>query len=241
MAQFRGSQALAAVPTQRRAEESVCEHSNLPAANEAHPEGSPKRTRSAHRLMEEYIDGSSAAFRELHALLIRPIRKRLSSIVRDRAEVEDLTQQVLLRIHLARHRYTPAPDGNDAALYAWVTTIARNLAFDHLRSSRTRVHRNSERLVAELESTDSPNEIVEQAESSRRAGIVRDAVAKLPTGQRLVVEGCKWDERSVRDVAASLGVREGAVRVRAHRAYRQLRVSLKDLLSESTSGGGARR
>lgn len=51
---------------------------------------------------------------------------------------------------------------------------------------------------------------------------VREAIAQLPPGQREVVEMHKLKGMSMAEVAQRLKVREGAVRVRAHRAYKAL-------------------
>jgi RNA polymerase sigma-70 factor (ECF subfamily) len=51
---------------------------------------------------------------------------------------------------------------------------------------------------------------------------VRDAIARLPAGQREVVELHKLRGMSMAEVAERLRLREGAVRVRAHRAYKAL-------------------
>ena len=52
---------------------------------------------------------------------------------------------------------------------------------------------------------------------------VRRAVAGLPDRQRQVIELLKFEDLSVRDVAARLGMSEANVKVTAHRGYRALR------------------
>ena len=52
---------------------------------------------------------------------------------------------------------------------------------------------------------------------------VRRAVAGLPERQRQVIELLKFEDLSVRDVAARLGMSEANVKVTAHRGYRALR------------------
>jgi RNA polymerase sigma-70 factor (ECF subfamily) len=58
---------------------------------------------------------------------------------------------------------------------------------------------------------------------------VHAALAKLPSSQREVVELHYFEERPYKEVAEILGTSEGAVRVRAHRAY----TTLKALLVEA--------
>jgi RNA polymerase sigma-70 factor (ECF subfamily) len=78
--------------------------------------------------------------------------------------------------------------------------------------------------VAEL--ADPSADVEEQTvESERERDIierVREAISQLPDTQREVVELHKLRGMSMADVAQRLQVREGAVRVRAHRAYKAL-------------------
>src|SRR5690606_37424729 len=67
---------------------------------------------------------------------------------------------------------------------------------------------NAEELQLSLESDD---------QLSRR---VRAAIEQLPPGQREVVKLHKLRGMSMADIAQRLGVRPGALRVRAHRAYK---------------------
>ena len=63
------------------------------------------------------------------------------------------------------------------------------------------------------------------------AEAIQAAVQSLPNRQRAVIEGLKFKDQSVREVAGQLNMSESAVKVTAHRGYR----ALKRLL-----GGGRR-
>ncbi|MCX4242696.1 RNA polymerase sigma factor [Paraliomyxa miuraensis] len=183
-----------------------------------------------HRLMEAYVDGDERAFDQLHAALEPRLRARLSRLVRDVAVVDDLVQLTFLRAHAARDRFASLPERADRAVEGWYLAIARNVALDHLRHNYRRDRRhetliakgdvsgmgvpqvepNAEELQLSLESGD---------EIARR---VRDAIEQLPPGQREVVKLHKLRGMSMADIAQRLGVRPGALRVRAHRAYKAL-------------------
>lgn len=183
-----------------------------------------------HRLMEAYVDGNERAFHQLHAALEPRLRSRLSRLVRDAAVVDDLVQLTFLRAHAARDRFASLPERADRAVEGWYLAIARNVALDHLRHSYRRDRRhdtlvakgdvagmgvpeaepNAEELQLSLESGD---------ELARR---VRAAIELLPPGQREVVKLHKLRGMSMADIAERLGVRPGALRVRAHRAYKAL-------------------
>ena len=59
---------------------------------------------------------------------------------------------------------------------------------------------------------------------------IHAAVATLPARQRDVIQGLKFQDQSVREVAGRLGMSESAVKVTAHRGYR----ALKRLLGGTT-------
>jgi RNA polymerase sigma-70 factor (ECF subfamily) len=177
--------------------------------------------------MERYIDGDKLAFARLHARLAPRLRGFLVKLCRDEAASDDLLQLTLLKAHLARERFAPAGGDPDGAVQGWYFAIARNVAMDHLRT-RYRAGENldeaSGSALSELsDHAASPEEARASAQSEEAiVEQVREAIAALPAGQREVVELHKLRGMSMAEVAARLHVREGAVRVRAHRAYRAL-------------------
>ncbi|MEM6990872.1 MAG: sigma-70 family RNA polymerase sigma factor [Myxococcota bacterium] len=189
---------------------------------------------SLDALMKAYRNGSTRAFARLHARLQPYVRRQIAARVRRAADVDDLTQLTFLRVHAARARYQAPHGARDRAVVAWVCTIARNTAISHIR----RVHGDrlcfdgaAQRTVDEAASEYTPPADLsardEAAERTRAA--VREAVAALPEGQREVVERSKFHGLPMKDVASELGVRPVAVRVRAHRAYKNLRQTLEHM------------
>lgn len=183
-----------------------------------------------HRLMEAYVDGDDHAFVALHAALEPRLRSRLSRLVRDTAVVDDLVQLTFLRAHAARDRFASLPERADRAVEGWYLAIARNVALDHLRHSYRRDRRH-ETLIAKGDVSGmgvpeaEPN--AEEARMSFERGDevarrVRAAIEQLPPGQREVVKMHKLRGMSMADIGDRLGVRPGALRVRAHRAYKAL-------------------
>jgi RNA polymerase sigma-70 factor, ECF subfamily len=182
-----------------------------------------------HALMQRYVDGDRHAFSELHDRIEPRLRAFLASRFGGASVVEDLLQVTLLKAHLARARFRPhEPDDPDAAVMAWYFAIARNAARDHLR----RQHRFGRRFElgaddatrVEAQSTTPDIEALLSETEEERAIIenVQAAIAQLPATQREVVELHKLEGMSMAEIADRLKIREGAVRVRAHRAYRAL-------------------
>lgn len=203
-----------------------------------------------HALMDRYLDGDPRAFTALHAALAPRLSAFLVHLVRDPSAAADLVQATWLKAHLARDRFEAHGADPDDAVQAWYFTIARNLALDHLRAQgRERRRREGDAedrdVLAELPS-DLPTAEdvrVSEAEAQEITARVRDALAQLPAAQREIVELHKFHGLSMAEIAARLRIREGAARVRAHRAYkalaRWLAPALRDLLLVLFARGGA--
>jgi RNA polymerase sigma-70 factor (ECF subfamily) len=183
-------------------------------------------------LMERYLDGDDRAFAHLYERLSPLMRAQIRGKISNPATAEDLLQATFMKAHGARERFA-APEGSspDRAVAVWYSTIARNATIDHLR----RVYREravkldtaGEDTVELLESfrdplPDSEAVAVERERQQSIAVRIRQALAGLPPSQREVVTLHKLDGLTMAEISEQLGVREGTLRVRAHRGYKAL-------------------
>ena len=172
---------------------------------------------SDEALMLAYIDGDEKSFRQLFdryaPILLRLTRRHLDSD--DTAR--EIVQQTFFRLHRARNDFR-----RDSRLKPWIMTIAMNLVREHWRKKK---RRPTSELEPERHAAIEP--LRSKLETKERASILHAALEKLPATQREVVELHWFQERPYKEVAEILGSSEGAVRVRAHRAY----TTLKGLLS----------
>jgi len=136
-------------------------------------------------------------------------------------------------------------DGDDAAfrwLFERYGPILLRLTRRHLRNDELaeeivqqtffRLHgaRNDFRRGSKLRAA--PEADFMPLELRQRSELLHVALEKLPTSQREVVELHWFQERPYAEVAQIVGTSEGAVRVRAHRAY----ATLKQLLVSEIRG-----
>ncbi|MCG3173197.1 MAG: RNA polymerase sigma factor CarQ [Myxococcota bacterium] len=182
--------------------------------------------------MIRYCDGDPSALAPLHAEMAPRLRAFLLKRVRDPDLAEDLVQVTFLKIHMARDRFDPG-DGGPGVVEAWCFAIARNAALDALRSRQ----RLNARLISD-EDAPEPGfaEWVERETDASLHHVVREAMEQLSPSQREIIDLHKLQELSMAEIAQRLGVNEGAVRVRAHRAYQRLKEVLEPLFGK---GGGA--
>jgi len=186
------------------------------------PERRAERERQERRwgaLMAQAQDGDSEAYETLLGELLSPLRGFAHSRLRDASAVDDVVQNVLLSIHRARHTYRP-----ERPFGPWLWTIARNASTDALRARSLRLRREQpmDRLVGSAEPS------VEIEPTMPLSPVLRRALAELPPNQRQAVELLHLQQFSVAEAAARVGVTPGALKVRAHRGYKALRVALKD-------------
>src|SRR5947208_15025974 len=85
------------------------------------------------QLMSRVRAGDEAAFRQLQERYAGRVLGYFCKQLRDRAEAEDLTQEVFLRLYRSRDRYQPR-----ARFATWIFHIAHNVARNAMRSRRRR-------------------------------------------------------------------------------------------------------
>lgn len=131
---------------------------------------------------------------------------RLAGLLLDEpGACEEVVQDAFVALHL--HRGTVAPEKVPAYLRSAVLNAAR---------SRLRRRRVAERLGRVLPST-SPSPEEEAVLGDRRATILA-AVRRLPRRQQQVVVLRYWLDLPEADIAATLGISAGSVKVHASRA-----------------------
>lgn len=178
-------------------------------------------------------DGQSAKRELLGEMIERePLRlpARIQRIVRNEATAEDLAQQALVRALAALSSLRGQAE--EPLLCGWLDRIARNLALNHLRDQKLRPSHES------LDSVPSVGQpLVEQL-----ATVAPDPAEACDIGETHAylfgfIEALKPELRAVfllRDVeglstaeaATSLGIDEGLVKWRLHRARQSLRAGL---------------
>ncbi len=154
-------------------------------------------------------------------------------LVANRAEAEDISQQVFMR---AFERFAQLADNPCAG--GWLKTVAINLSLNHLSRYRARWsffselrHRHASGEADEIEYA-APDNVEEELAVAERRRLVEHALRQLPPAQRapLVLyhmEGMKYDE-----IATRLGVSLGKVKTDISRARAALRKKLQPRLQD---------
>lgn len=173
--------------------------------------------------------GDTAAFNEL-AQACRSLIYRWSVVATgDPDDAEDVTQEVLVRLHGNLGRYRTG-----SRFTSWLYRITRNAATDRLRSRRRRLRlHEEERRMYVTAGSDSTDDRVIHAETDR---IVQSFLEALPARQRQALDLIDLQGHSPSEAAAMLGLDAGTVRTHLHRARRSLRSRLLEKHPELLEG-----
>ena len=174
----------------------------------------PSETPDDATLARKAQGGSSSAF----GMLVHRHHKRvfgfLLALTRHRQDAEDLTQETFLRAWDKLHRYDPS-----LPIIPWLLTIARRQSIAALRRSRPL-----------------PVDVMPPGETepnSRALRLWELAKSKLPPDSYSALWLHYREELPLKEVAAILGKREGAVKVMLHRARKSLAASIHGADPES--------
>ena len=168
-------------------------------------------------LMRQSLDGDQRAYAALLQATSRLLRPFLTKRLSFTSEVDDLMQEILISIHKARHTY----DGN-RPYKPWVYAIAKFRLQDHLREHYSDQLRHAGDL-------DEMEEYLHEdvTESAISYESISGEVQKLPEKQATILRLMHQEGYTAKEVAEKIGMKESAIKVAAHRAYKVLREKLE--------------
>lgn len=160
-------------------------------------------------------DRDPTAFGELYDLFVDRVYRYLYFRTGQRAEAEDLTEQVFLKAWeaIGRYRWQGRP------FLAWLYRLAHNVHIDHVRKQRPTTS-----LTDDNHPIDVPSEVA-ATELGRRldADLIARALAQLTTEQRRVIVLKFIEGLGNAEIACIMNKREGAIRALQMRALLSLR------------------
>lgn len=189
-------------------------------------------TRAGHPAWEVVAaaqGGSSAAFADLYLTYRGEVAKAIRKTFNDQALIEDLTHETFAR---AFRRLNSVKDQGRSPM-AWLYTIARNLCFDTVKSSRYKLEvyyphngvgygtaGGSADPFAHAPGAPSVERTFQRSEDSRD---LARYISRLSPNHQAVIRLRFTEDRSVLETAAILGINEGACKALQHRAVIRLR------------------
>lgn len=180
------------------------------------------------KLMLAFQRGDESAFAKLVERNQSNVFAVIYRFLGDQSDVEDLTQEVFLRVFRTAGRYSPT-----AKFTTWLYRIAANLSLNAIRArGKVRIAQlempddgDGEGFYREVADADGPrpHEDLDAAELHEQ---ILAAVNQLPENQRVAIILNKYEQMSYDDIAEVLGVSMMAVKSLLSRARSNLRASL---------------
>jgi len=174
-------------------------------------------------LARSILKGDEAAFEGL----VERFRIRVSRIIgrffRRRDEIDDICQEVFIKMYSGLSGYR-----GEMPLEHWLSRIAVNACYDHLRRRRRRkeeslsaITENPGEFYDRLEAPEGTNEDYWQKEEARL--LAERLLQQLAPADRLVITLMFLEELSVAEIAELTGWSKANVKIRAFRARSRLR------------------
>ncbi len=129
---------------------------------------------------------------------------------------EDMVQQVFYRMLKYRNNFT----GTGEFIH-WMYAIARNVIKDQGKRKSLPMTGDSIDDMADLIA--GSTNIEEQLHKKQTAAVLQMAMRKLSDDEREILLLSRFQELKYQEIAAILGINEGAVKVRVHRAMCRLK------------------
>jgi RNA polymerase sigma-70 factor (ECF subfamily) len=167
----------------------------------------------SRELLDACRRNEPGAFEELVERTHRQVFTLAYRLVGDRHEAEDVAQEAYLRVHRSLRSFR-----GESRFETWLYRVVANAAMTHLR----RKGRFGD-LLTEGQEIAEPRTSARTDEDGLAEDEVRRALLALPLGQRTVVVLKDVYGFSCQEIADRIGVSEGAVKVRLHRARRRLK------------------
>lgn len=176
--------------------------------------------KSDHELMAGVCRGDLGALGILfdrHHARVHALCYRLTG---DASVADDLVQESFLRILKYRKGF-----GARAAFTTWLYRLVRNVCMDHLNAA-ARDRRRTESMAWEQHGM---QEHYAPVEPDPRLEILRRALYRLPPDLREVLVLSRYQGLRYAEIAEVCGTTVGAIKVRAHRAMRELQHRYEEL------------
>jgi RNA polymerase sigma-70 factor (ECF subfamily) len=168
-------------------------------------------------LLVRVAKGDEAAFEHLYDLVAGPVFGVVRRVVRDSAQSEEVTQEVLVELWRTAPRYSPAKGG----AMTWALTMAHRRAVDRVRSSQARSDR--EERVGVLSAVREYDEVAEAVTASLEREQVRRCLSALTELQRESVVLAYYGGRTYPEVAELLDTPLATVKTRLRDGLIRLR------------------
>jgi RNA polymerase sigma-70 factor (ECF subfamily) len=176
-------------------------------------------------LVQALKRGEEGAFRHLIARYKGMVYGIALRITGDSTEADDIAQETFVRVYEKVGRFR-----GQSKLSTWVYRIAFNLSVERQRNLHRRAETSWDGLAASESATVDPAPTPEEAAAqASEARAVRAAIGRLPERYRVPLVLCYMEDLSLAQAAEIVGITEGGMKTRLHRARKMLLGKLREI------------
>lgn len=169
-------------------------------------------------------DGDEKAFEFIVKKYQNRVANLIFKIIGDASVVEDLTQDVFLRVIESLKDYKFG-----SALYTWIYRITVNICIDEIRKKqRSRAYSLSDMISQNPKAEPAHSPVEKIAEQKELREIIEKAISKLPLEYKTVIILREFEDLPYEEIAKILKISVGTVKSRIFRARKLLAEHLKE-------------
>ena len=179
-------------------------------------------------LVKRAIGGDDRAIKGIMRRYKNPVAQIVYKLVRDRGQIEDLTQEVFIKAfqHLGDFDY-------QHQFASWLFKITNNHCIDYIRKKRLSVYSIDDQVKTDdgeitYEIPDSTYEPDLNLLREQKSKIIRQAIDSLPKKYREVILLRHREELSYEEIAEKTGLPVNTIKVQLFRAREMMYKFLKD-------------
>ena len=172
------------------------------------------------RLILQAKEGSSEAFEEVYRNYYTPLFRYILTRIKDRAEAEDMTQVVFMKIW----KHIPSWNTLHTSPISFFFTVARNTLIDHFRKNSKKEIVSDEIVYNFSLSKDSGEDLSKDREMKEE---MRNYILKLSPDQQEIIILYYMNDMTYKEIAEMIEKQEDAIRQLHSRAIKKLREMYK--------------
>lgn len=179
-------------------------------------------------LIQEALSGNDQAYKRLMQKYHDAIFNFIFKMVRERQQVEDLTQEAFIKAFSSLKNFN-----DEFAFSTWLYKIATNNSIDFIRKRKLQMYSIDKPIESKdsdytFELPDESYEADKELISGQKTRLLNEAIAKLPEKYKKVIRLRHVEEKSYEEIAAILKLPIGTVKAHIFRAREVLYRSLRD-------------
>ena len=181
-------------------------------------------------LIRRALTGDQKSYRKLRQKYHEPIYNLIYRMIRDKDEVEDLTQEAFIKAFMSLSSFN-----DEFAFSTWLYKIATNNCIDYIRRKKLQTFSIDKPIESKesdytYELPDSTYEPDQELIERQRKKLLEDAINSLPAKYRHVIHLRHVEEKEYQEIAAILRLPLGTVKAHIFRAREMLNKYLRDRL-----------